>query len=286
MAQCREVMTADSPHWEKCARHISAQTSRMMQSIYLCDACARRLTREAFNRRPPIYHGETVAGFCGLCNLQKQVTHRMWFVCPICWNIILAYQKSFVASRAVHEYWKVSVVPALPSLRLSEQEEVRLSGFGRSGTTKREAAASLEALDFLVTDTAAKPFQPVFHIELKAGPRAIEEMKEFQLDINDSNDIIGVIVNTRLPAYIFHVQVVQQYLPPTRRSRALGLWYTDIWTLLANRRSTKHRRGEDKQAGYYSPAAFKPISAFVGELHSQAYRELAEKVVTQPLRMT
>ena len=32
-----------------------------------------------FNGRPPLYHGETVEGYCGLCNLAGPVTLRQWF---------------------------------------------------------------------------------------------------------------------------------------------------------------------------------------------------------------
>ena len=41
---------------------------------------------------------------------------------------------------------------------------------------------------------------PIFHVELKTGPGAIDTMKEFQLDVNDSNDIAGAVNHTRLPA--------------------------------------------------------------------------------------
>src|SRR5215469_1582644 len=93
----RDVLPADSPFWEKCARHESAQTARALQCLYLCDPCAVRFCKEAMSGRPPIYHGETVEGYCGLCNKLLPVTMRQYFVCPFCWNVLVAYQKSFVA---------------------------------------------------------------------------------------------------------------------------------------------------------------------------------------------
>jgi hypothetical protein len=274
VAPFRDTMPQSSEYWEACARETSRKTARTLQHIYLCDPCARRLTLEALNGRPPIYHGETISGYCGLCNAKTEVTLRVWFACGICWNVILAYQKTFVASASVLQYWAANMTPRFGAFLCEEKEEVRLEPYARAGKTKKQAAAMLDTLDFLVkgADTA------LFHIELKTGPGSIDGMSEFQLDINDSNDIIGAIKYTGLPAYIFHAQVIHQYAPPTRYSLATGLWFTDIWTLLAARRSKKPRRGEDKDAGYYRPSAFQPIEKFAAELESKRYLELASRI--------
>lgn len=269
-----DTMPQNSKFWEKCARETNLKTARSLQHIYLCDGCARRLTVEALNGRPPIYHGETITGYCGLCNAKTEVTLRIWFACAICWNVILAYQKTFIASASVFGFWQTSIIPNYGTYLCEEKEKVRLEPYIRAGKTKKQAAAHLDTLDFLVTGSKG----PLFHIELKTGSGSIEEMSEFQLDINDSNDIIGAIKSTRLPAYIFHSQVVHEYAPPTRYSVARGLWYTDIWTLLAARKSRKARRGEDKQAGYYRPSAFRPIEHFAKELENERYFELATHI--------
>jgi hypothetical protein len=283
----RDVLPADSPFWEKCARHESPQTARALQSLYLCDPCAIRFCDEAMSGRPPIYHGETIEGYCGLCNKLLPVTMRQYFVCPFCWNVLVAYQKSFVACAAVHDYWKAKVTPAFQSLRLTETEVPYLSSYARKGKTKKLAAAELEFLDFIVEEEQrGHAYKALFHIELKAGPGSIDEMKEFQLDINDSNDIIGAVLKTGLPAYIFHVQLDHEYRPPTRRTVPRGLWFTDIFTLLENRLSVKARRGEDKDAGYYRPRAFCPIAEFVGVLKAKNYEKLAKLVADQTLKMT
>ncbi|MGE5114535.1 MAG: hypothetical protein ACM3JB_27050 [Acidobacteriaceae bacterium] len=283
----RDVLPQGSPFWEKCARHETAQTARAMQSLYLCDTCAERFCKEAMNGRPPIYHGETVKGYCGLCNKLLGVTQRLYFSCPFCWNVLVAYQKAFVACGAVHEFWKQAVTPKFSTLRLTETEVPYLSSYARKGKTKKLAAAELEFLDFIVEEQDhANEFKALFHIELKSGPGSIDEMKEFQLDINDSNDIIGVVQKTELPAYIFHGQLDHEYSPPTRRTIAKGMWFTDIFTLLDNRLSVKARRGEDKDAGYYSPKAFRPIEEFVEELKEKQYENLQKLVADQTLQMT
>jgi hypothetical protein len=285
MKEYRDTLPRSSQFWEACARHMTRQTARTLQTGWYCDKCARRLTREAFNDRPPVYHGTGITGFCGLCNERKLVVLRQWFVCGICWNVVVAYQKSIVASRAVRDYWRRVITPEFPRLFLLEREEVHLSPFSRKGKTKRQAAEALIVLDFWVEERPPRKGKPLFHIELKSGPGAIDEMREFQLDINDSNDIIGAANNTRLPVYIFHVQTDFEYDPPTRASVARGIWWTDIFRLLEHRLSVRARRGEDKEAGYYSPSAFNGIEMFPEELRSQRYLRLQERLTRKPLKL-
>jgi len=244
------------------------------------------MTKEVFNDRPPIYHGETIDGFCGLCNIRQPVTLRFWFACGICWNVVLGYQKGFVAAKAVHEYWLINITPHFPRFHLLEKEEIFLSPFVRAAKTKRAAAEVLDILDFLVVEGEDAGADPVFHIELKSGPGAITDMKEFQLDVNDSNDIIGACRYTKLPAYIFHVQLEHEYFPPTRGTRAVGMWWTDLMALLEHRKSVKQRRGEDKDAGYYDPKAFQSIDTFPRELETREYEQLRKKLLANPPAMT
>jgi hypothetical protein len=93
------------------------------------------------------------------------------------------------------------------------------------------------------------------------------------------------VVNTSLPAYIFHVELAHRYALPTRGTVAVGMWWTDIFTLLENRKAVRQRRGEDKMAGYYSPSAFKPIKTFPAELESKNYAALAARVIAGELRI-
>lgn len=286
MAGYSKILPPTSEYWEKCARHTSSHTARTLQTGYYCDRCTRRLTHEAFNDRPPVYHGGRVRGFCGLCNRRKYVFLRQWFACAVCWNVIVAYQKSIVASKAVRDYWRKEVAPEFPELTLLEKEAVSLSPYAKKAKSKAEAAKTLTTLDFLVKNRRLKKKRLLFHIELKSGPGSIEEMREFQLDINDSNDIIGAANNTHLSVYIFHVRTEFRYNPPTRASVAREMWWTDIFTLLKKRLSVRARRGEDKRAGYYSPAAFQTMDTFSQELQSKRYRELQRRLSRRRLRFT
>jgi len=200
--------------------------------------------------------------------------------------VIVAYQKSIVASQAVHDYWRKEIIPKFSHLALVEKEAVSLSPYSRNVKTKRQAAESLTELDFVIKNQRLKKRKLLFHIELKSGPGAIDEMREFQLDINDSNDIVGAANNTGLPVYIFHVQTEYKYDPPTRASKALKMWWTDIFKLLKHRSSVRTRRGEDKRAGYYSPAAFQTMDTFPEEIRSKRYRKLQRQLSRCRLKFT
>jgi hypothetical protein len=215
----------------------------------------------------------------------QEVTMRQWFVCGPCWSVILAYQKSIAASEAVQAWWGRDIKPIFSNLALEETEPVYLSPYARSGATKMQKAAALSVLDFLVSDVSKDPPVSLFHLEQKTGPGSIEEMTEFQLDVNDYNDIAGATNKTHIPSYIVHVQAGQEYAFPTRKSIILGMWWTDVFSLRTNQKRIASRRGEDKRAIYYKPIAFHPIAAFSDELKSMGYKKLAAKLSTAPIEL-
>lgn len=265
-------------HWEKCARHQNASTTRFVANMFLCADCSDRLQREAFNGRPPMFEGLHVEGYCGLCNELTATDLRQSFVCPICLNVVLSYPKGFAANRYVHEFWAREVQPQFPDLVLKELDEVKLEPFvpgRRSAKTKGEV---VQQLDYRVGRRNGGAIDPLFCIELKAGPASVEEMSEFQLDVNDFNDIANGCNGCGLPAYVFHVQINDEYLPPTRRSIARNMWWTDVWSLDEARKAVRQRRGEDKRAGYYKPSAFRGRAAFIEELQSGRYTALTERL--------
>jgi hypothetical protein len=210
---------------------------------------------------------------------------RQWFVCGICWNVILAHQKSIAATAGLHDWWKRAITPTLPHLRLEETEPVYLSAFARASKTKKQGAETLSILDFSVSDTSRIAPAPLFHIEQKTGPGSIERMSEFQLDVNDFNDIAGAVNNTGLPAYVVHVQATQEYVFPTRRAVVRDLWWSDFFTLMAHKKRVAARRHEDKKAVYFDPSAFKPIDIFIEELKSENYKKVAAKLAKKRITL-
>lgn len=278
VAPYRDITPESSGEYETCARHTSRHTSRLLQSAYFCDECAKRLVSGAFNNRPPVFHGETIMGVCALCNETREVTMRQWFACGPCWSVILAYQKSIAASKAIHDWWASHVHPRYSHFALEETEPVYLSPYARADKTKIQKASSLEILDFLVSDTRTNPATKVFHIEQKTGPGSIEEMREFQLDVNDFNDVIGAMNKTGIPSYIVHVQANQAYSFPTRKAFIKDMWWTDIFTLQENQKKIAFRRDEYKRAIFYRPTAFQPIDSFLSELERGGYVALKNKM--------
>jgi hypothetical protein len=198
--------------------------------------------------------------------------------------VVVAYQKGFVASEALLRFWAAEIVPHLPNFALRETEPVYVSSYQRAKRSKKVAAATLADLDFLVSEVQnGQQVSPIFHIEHKAGPGSIETMSEFQLDVNDSNDIVGAVAYTKLPAYVFHTQLVHAYLPPTRRTVATGMWWTDVLRLEANRTAVRARRGDQKNAGYYKTSAFQPINTFIEELTTRRFEQLRDAVLANPI---
>jgi hypothetical protein len=221
-------------------------------------------------------------GFCGLCNELIDVAFRQWFLCPLCYNVVASYQKAFVSAQAVHEFWTRHVLPAAPDFALTETDTVTVTPFARGARTKRQAAEHLLASDFLISERAGGELVPRFHIELKAGPGSIADMTEFQLDVNDYNDIAGPVVNTGLPAYVFHVQLGLEYFPPTRRSVARNLWWTDIVTLNRHLKRQARRRDEGKAALYFDPKAFRRKEEFPGQVVGRAFEQLRLELLATP----
>ncbi|MGH7577153.1 MAG: hypothetical protein ACREM1_18755 [Longimicrobiales bacterium] len=283
MATQPETLSKNSPFWEKCARHTTPYTARRIAYFFLCDACTARLIADALNGRAPIYHGEHMQGFCGLCNELTIVAFRQWFLCPVCYNVVASYQKALVSAQAVLTFWEEHVRPAAPSFVLTETDTVNLKPFVRAPRTKRQTAENLETADFLVSEKVGETLVPRFHIELKAGPGSVDEMSEFQLDVNDYNDIAGPVTNTGLPAYVFHVQLGMEYFPPTWRSVARNLWWTDIMQLRRHLKRQARRRDESKAALYFDPAAFHRREIFVQQVIGRAFEQLRVDLMATPV---
>jgi hypothetical protein len=203
---------------------------------------------------------------------------RQWFICQICLNVVLSYPKSMAATQFVRSFWETQIQANWPELELSESDVVQIEPFVPGKRSQKAKAITVESLDFLARRRREASYEGLFHIEMKTGPSSISEMRKFQLDVNDFNDIKTVVIKTGLPAYVFHVQVVEEYRLPTKRSVAKGMWWADIISLRSNLKAVRPRRGEDKDAGYYQPSVFQPTEKFVEEIREKRYEILAEKI--------
>lgn len=270
---------------EQCARHSIRYTARTLSYFFLCDSCADRLVSEAFNGRHPVFRAEPIEGFCGLCNELTDVRFCQWFLCPICFNVVAGYQKGFVAARAVREFWDTHVRTSYPNFNLEETDPIQLTPFVRGSKTKRQSAETLKHSDFLVSEHVGDQIIPRFHIELKTGPGSIVDMPEFQLDVNDFNDIVGPAINTGLPVYIFHAQVGFEYHLPTRGAVVRNMWWTDLIELERNYRRSASRRDEARAARYYDPKAFRETRDFAVEIRDRRFEVVREHLLANPPRL-
>ena len=103
-------------------------------------------------------------------------------------------------------------------------------------------------------------------------------IREFQLDVNDYQDIVAVMRDKGLPAYLFHVQVTDDYTPPTKRSVGRDIWWVDLFSLRASFKKVATRRDERKLAAYFDPSVFRPLNDFPAELAAKAYEALRAKL--------
>jgi len=109
-------------------------------------------------------------------------------------------------------------------------------------------------------------------------------MTEFQLDVNDFNDIAAAVNKTGLPSYIVHVQAGQEYNFPTPGREFSACGGQMFLRLLKHQKRISGRRGEDKRAIYYKPSAFSRIDTFSDEIRNMGYKKLAAQMAaTGPL---
>lgn len=278
-SQFREVLLPDSPFWGKCARHQNASTANDVARLFLCDRCGLRLTRECFNDRPPIYHGELSRGYCGLCNEFKDIAMRQWFIDPICLDAVFGYSKSIAASKLVHDTWKNQIKPILPGLQLQEINAVHIAPLLADTTASSQTPSSPHFSAIEVRK--GKEEVLLFHIELNISQRSPTDISEFQLEVSDYLDIENVMRNTERPVYVFFVQVTEEHNFPTRRNVGQRLWWTDIFTLRDNLIGMRHPRGSSKHTAYFNPDVFKPIDSFIQHLVQQRYFDLKHSLATQ-----
>jgi hypothetical protein len=271
-------MPNSDPFWAACARHQVRVTARQPVSLYLCDECTLELVSDCLNGRPPIYNGPIEKGYCALCNERKVLAQRQWFICGICANVVRAYGKSRAASRFVTSFWIRSVVSANPTLLLEETDAVRLEPYVIGRRSVRSKLLTVPVLDFMVMETIDTGRRPIALIEMKTGPGAIDQMKEFQLDENDFDDISAAAVSSGLPTYVVHVQVGTEVVPPTVRALAMNMWWTDLLTLRRNLLRTGKRRDEAKKAGYFNPAAFWSGETLSAEFANGRHVSLGERI--------
>ena len=174
------------------------------------------------------------------------------------------------------EFWEAVVRPRFPNLTLMQTDP---SSLRPSRKTDRSALAPI---DFIARDVKIQ--SDVFGIENKTGRSSIREMSAFQLDVSDCNTIMNEMKRLKIPAYLIHVQVLEEWYAPTMKLLAVGLWWSDVYPLAENFKEIKARRDERRGAAFFNKKAFFPIDSLVDALKGRKSWSLLERFRRERVR--
>lgn len=244
-----------------CVRHGTKRKDSKLTSFFLCDKCYQVLRSTAFNNYQPAYiipGTEYIEGYCLYCGKDVKVRQYFYFLCEICERIIHSYGKEWAARNYVLKWWKELCQRYEIDLKLRVEDPVTPMSFKEHEKLKRKERSPRP--DFAVM----RDSQIIFAIEMKTGRSNIKEMSSFQLDKSDCDDILAFLqTQYKVPTFLFHVQVLEDYKPPTFRYVVINAWWSSLYDLEKNFMASRVRSRERRLAIYYNKDAFKPISEFV-----------------------
>jgi hypothetical protein len=254
----------------RCAR-CGSRKSLTLSFFFLCNDCATRLTTEAFNNNKPVFEGLQVKGYCYLCGKYTDVKLRQWPLCEDCSRIVHSYPIGIVAQECVLKWLREKIT----GIRFELTDPITLKPYSKNRKDK-EPQPDITGYDI--------KGNKILVIEVKSGHSSIDEMKSFQLDISDCEDILKYVEKERVATYIFHVQVTEMFEPPTMYFKCAGIWWTDIFELSKNfQRKVKRRIDRGKMAAHYNPRCFKPVESFIDEIKSGRYKDLTDRLNSEIL---
>lgn len=256
------------PSRRTCARHNSPRKDARICGFFLCEECFREIKISALNNKDPEYVMDPLEGFCLNCNEKRSVKQYFWYLCPICERVIRSYGKERAAREFVLNWWHSVRNESKLDMRLEVCDVVVPMPYSNHRKTKKKK----EPLpDFI----SIKNDKIIFNIEMKTGGGDINAMTKFQLDVSDCDDILSFMKREefRVPTFVFHVQVVEDYAPPTVRNVALNAWWASVYDLERHFIRINRRRIERRPAAYFSTRAFKPLDTFISYICSNAFEE-------------
>jgi hypothetical protein len=214
-----------------------------------------------FQRKEPEFVYTEVGGFCAYCGDDGPVKERFWYLCNICERVVRSYPSEKAASKFVLEWWEGlhRNNPMIRDIRLDLTDPVKLMSFEAHKRWKEKKEFNP---DFTAYRGSSR--DPVFGVEMKTGRNAVADMSIFQLDVSDCDDILGWVEPLRIPAFLFHIQVTEEFRPPTSRRIARGGWYMDVFEMEQNFRRTRQRPRENRPAAYFDRRGFHTLEIFLG----------------------
>lgn len=252
-----------------CVRHQKPRKDVGIVTLPLCEDCAKGLIKGGFNSAQPVYEGAPLNGWCCQCNLKKpNVKFRQWYLCGICERVTRSIGRGKVASSYLQNWWNENIAKLTEPIVLVETDAPILRSYG---SNKGEESVNP---DFIGFDKDIN--RELLTIELKAGRSPISGMSQFQLDTTDCDDILTVVKGKELPALVVHVQVVEQYDPPTSYFKGVGIWWTDIFRMAKAFKSCRRRQTEQRFAAYFDRKCFEPIYTLPDFISSDGLKNLKE----------
>ncbi len=173
----------------------------------MCDACAAFWIRDVFEGRPSLYDGESMIGYCLVCNdPEGQVRIRTFPLCEQCSKVAIGIGRNHEAEQSIIRFWNDQIQPRVHHLECRRRTRIRpvWRGGWRRGNFEKSATAPV---DFLVQVRETK--EVLIGIEGKAGPGSIAEIPRFQLENSDCYTILNEMAAKNLPVDIMQSQVLQ-----------------------------------------------------------------------------
>lgn len=257
-----------------CARHSDTARDAELRAYFLCDTCRDDYAHLAFSDREPEWvSSERIDGFCGHCNVRKQVRLAQWFLCGTCDRVIRSIGRGLASAKYVESRWS-EAFGRTSDLTLDETDPVVLQPRGKRSDPSRVATA-----DFVATTSYGVT---ALGLELKSGRSALpgggigNPMAQFQLDTTDCDDISSAADTLNAPVFLVHAQVIGRAHAPTERYEGVGLWFARPWDLLPNLVTVRRRPRETRDAAYFKTAAFRPFGDFARYVVEDFPADLAE----------
>lgn len=259
-----------------CARHGKARRDVEIRGFYLCDTCVDLLKEGIFGNLEPSYRSDVhISGFCAYCGNSTNVSQGFWYLCLVCERIVRSYATERAATQLIVDWWEQNrhKNECLCNIRLEQTDIVKLMSFESHRKWKLESANSNP--DFVGIDERSG--EKIFAIEMKSGKNAIHKMSAFQLDVADCDDILKFVQALRVPSYLIHVWVVDEYAPqtPTVRKVALDFWWMSVIDMETSFKKIDARHVERRPAAYFKRTGFRLKEDFLRHICSNELNELA-----------
>jgi len=244
--------------------------------LFLCDDCKDLFERELFSGIEPNFTYTSVTGYCSYCGLSKEIKERFWYLCGICERIVKSYAAERAATSFILDWWNETskIDEHIKKIEMKRTDPVRLMSFEEHEKWRKSEHESNP--DFTGIEIEAD--HKLFAVEMKTGRSSIKKMSAFQLDVSDCDDILTFVKSLRIPSYVFHVQVVEEFKPPTFRKVAISGWWASVYDMEKAFTTTRTRQREQRPAAYFKRTAFKPLSEFPAHIASEQFVAMKQRL--------